>query len=217
MEQQNRTLAAGRYAFQTDAETRIAADVLAKLQPLPTSRFLDIGCGPGLLIEAIEPHVGSYVGIDSPDQIQIARRVSRSAELVSGDFLKTDFAGSFDRILIYSVIHCLPDFEAVLTFVSKSVGLLAIGGRLLIGDIPNFDTKTKFLASSAGAEFHSRWSQANKVAPARSENVIGSFTDAQVMAMIARFRLSGLLSYVLPQPPDLPFGHTREDLLIVRP
>jgi 2-polyprenyl-3-methyl-5-hydroxy-6-metoxy-1,4-benzoquinol methylase len=136
----DRTLAAGRYTFQAEAEKLIVPDVISKLQPLPTSSFLEIGCGPGLLISAIEPLVASCTGIDTDKQVALARSAT-NARLIAGRFEDINLNERFDRILIYAVIQCLPSIPAVESFILKAASLLPPQGRLLVGDIPNSDTK----------------------------------------------------------------------------
>ena len=46
---------------------------------------------------------------------------------------------------------------------------------------------------------------------------VASFGDDEILDFAKRYRSRGFHAYILPQPPGLPFGHTREDLLIVRP
>ena len=43
----------------------------------------------------------------------------------------------------------------------------------------------------------------------------GQYKDLQ--ALWQRYRAQGFHTYLMRQPADLPFGHTREDLLIERP
>jgi cyclopropane fatty-acyl-phospholipid synthase-like methyltransferase len=213
----NLTVAAGRYAFQAEAEKLIAADVIAKLQPQTNSRFLEIGCGPGLLLSAIEPLVASSVGIDVPSQIALAQHQTR-AKLIGARFEEVEIEETFDRILIYGVVSTLPDFGSVCLFIDKALSLLAPTGRLLIGDIPNSDTKSAFLASERGSRIQGEWTEkvSKTEAPAAKE-CIGHFSSKQILSLVAQYRSRGLLCYVLPQPPDLPFGYTREDMLIISP
>lgn len=212
----DRTLAASRYTFQAEAEKLIVPDVILKLQPLPTSSFLEIVCGPGLLISAIEPLVASCTGIDTDKQVALARSAT-NARLIAGRFEDINLNERFDRILIYAVIQCLPSIPAVESFILKAASLLSPQGRLLVGDIPNSDTKKVFLASEAGAAFHANWLASNHSPPPVNDHQgVGSFTSAEIHSLMADCRERGMLAYLLPQPADLPFGHTREDLLIVR-
>jgi cyclopropane fatty-acyl-phospholipid synthase-like methyltransferase len=212
----DKTVAAGRYAFQADAERLIAPDVIEKLELSAGHTFLEIGCGPGLLLSAAERVGAICTGIDIESQIDIAKETT-SARLIAGHFEKVELAERFDRMLIYSVIHCLPDFEAVKMFVAKAAALLAPQGRMLIGDIPNSDTKKAFLDSEVGAAFHADWLASNHSPPVVNEHSgVGSFTTAEIHSLMMDWRARGMLAYLLPQPASLPFGHTREDLLIVR-
>jgi hypothetical protein len=47
--------------------------------------------------------------------------------------------------------------------------------------------------------------------------MIGAFDDKTVLELAGRFRSEGFHAYMLPQPADLPFGRTREDMLVIRP
>jgi hypothetical protein len=122
----------------------------------------------------------------------------------------------------------LRDADEVVRFIAKAAGLLAPGGRLLVGDIPNVDKKRRFAESPEGRRFQVEWD----ALMADPENVreaewarehladtpaTAQFDDELVLAIMKRFRGDGLDVHCLPQPADLAFGHTREDLLIQRP
>lgn len=204
----NLTVASGRYSFQSEAETLIAADVSAKLGLQPHHSLLEIGCGPCLVLKDLAPLVRRCVGVDFQSQIELAS-VSANCELIGGRFEEIELDESFDRILIYSVIHVLPSFEDAQQFVAKAVGLLTPDGLLLVGDIPNSDLKAQFIASDFGKRFVVDWSRNLEHAqePVPLPNAICSFTQSQIE------RLSHNVTR-LKQPPNLPFGYTREDVLI---
>jgi hypothetical protein len=115
----------------------------------------------------------------------------------------------------------------LLPFIDAAAGLLRPQGRLLLGDLPNADHKRRFQESAAGQEFQTEWERLSKGATAedrlRVEDFVGGLTtagmfdDAVALEILAAMRSKGLHSYVLPQPEDLPFGRTREDILIVKP
>lgn len=218
----------GRRAVQAEAERLIVADILAKLTPAPTSRLLEIGCGSGNLLIPLAFHAASAVGLDHPAVIERAqaRFVDPSVTWIGGAFPETPIDGAFDRILIYSVLHYLPDIAAVEAFVLAAAQKLAPGGRLLLGDLPNVDGKSRFTASPAGIAFQAAWQAADASASNAAQPelqlhgdapMIGAFRDADILALVAALRRTGFHAYLLPQPPDLPFGRTREDILVVRP
>lgn len=107
------------------------------VRPKPGDRVLDIGCGPGELLEFM-PHV-EYFGFDlSPAYIESARRrygdrgrfycqrVSEASAFVQN-------AGSYDVALASGVLHHLDDREALELF-GIAHRALRPGGRLVTYD-----------------------------------------------------------------------------------
>ncbi|PZO80055.1 MAG: hypothetical protein DI629_07800 [Mesorhizobium amorphae] len=105
----------------------------------PVSAVLDAGCGPGVLSALAARHAGSVLGIDpSPAMLAIARERAgttlnlRFREARIGDEAALDGA-RFDLVLCSSVLEYLPDWEAGLSFLGRS---LRPGGTLLFS-LPN--------------------------------------------------------------------------------
>jgi trans-aconitate methyltransferase len=222
---------AARYATQEEAERLIVADLERKLELAPSHALLEIGCGPGNLLIPLSFRVKRAVGIDHPNVIARAmkRYSAGNLEWIGGEFPAVDPKGPFDRILTYAVLHYLEDFAAVTSFVDAASQLLAPGGRLILGDLPNADRKARFLATEEGRAFEAEWREKMKAAAASAgwqrdafeivaeSRLIGTFSDAQILELLRRARTNGFHAYVMRQPPDLPFGHTREDVVIERP
>jgi SAM-dependent methyltransferase len=102
----------------------------------PAGRTLDLGCGPGAFSDLFEK--GDYVGVDlNPRYIDHARRTRKGAFIVS-DAKHVDLPdGRFNQVLIFGLLHHLPDDE-VRGVLSECRRLLAPGGRVLvIEDIPS--------------------------------------------------------------------------------
>jgi 2-polyprenyl-3-methyl-5-hydroxy-6-metoxy-1,4-benzoquinol methylase len=215
----------GRYQTQAEAERRIVADVGKKLAIDPRDSLLDVGCGAGNLLIPLSFTTADAVGIDHPDVISFARRYSCDARVrwLAGQFPGVAINERFDCVLLYSVIQCIASFSELLPFIDAAADLLKPGGRLLIGDIPNSDKKRRFLESEAGQIFEMDWQKSRRENPGKESHVfdgatgIGTLSDAEILGLAARVRANGFDSYILPQPKDLPFGRTREDILIVRP
>ena len=144
----------------------------------------------------------------------------------AGFFPDVAVEGRFDRVLVYGVIHILPDWPTLLRFLDAAIGLLAPAGRLLIGDIPNSDRKKRFLGSEAGKIFDAEWKRRmaesgsgaaeDPFAVFSGTASVGTLDDKSLLGLLERYRARGHHTYVVPQRPDLPFGHTREDILIER-
>lgn len=113
----------------------IRAVIRRELRPGRGLRSLDLGCGPGAFADVF---LGDdYFGVDlNARYIDHARRTRKGTFLVS-DARKIDLPdGRFDQILIFGLLHHLPD-DYVRAVLAESTRLLAPGGRILaIEDIP---------------------------------------------------------------------------------
>ncbi len=113
----------------------IRARIRRELVLGPGRRSLDLACGPGAFSDLFEG--GDYVGIDlNRRYIDHARR-HRKGTFVVGDARKVELPDArFDQILIFGLLHHLPDAD-VRAVLSESRRLLAAGGHaLVIEDIP---------------------------------------------------------------------------------
>jgi SAM-dependent methyltransferase len=98
-------------------------------------RTLDLGCGPGEF--AGEFKGGDYVGADLNARYIAHAQHTRPGAFVVADARKVDLPDRrFDQILIFGLLHHLPD-DDVRAVLSEARRLLAPGGRVLaIEDIP---------------------------------------------------------------------------------
>jgi ubiquinone/menaquinone biosynthesis C-methylase UbiE len=98
-------------------------------------RSLDLGCGPGAFADLFE--LDDYVGVDMNRRyIEHARR-TRKGTFVVGDARKLELPDRrFDQVLIFGLLHHLPD-EDVRAVLAECRRVLEPGGRVLaIEDIP---------------------------------------------------------------------------------
>jgi SAM-dependent methyltransferase len=97
----------------------------------PGYRVLDLGCGTGGVLRALEPvcRDGVLIGMDLfPDALTLARR-RVACELVQGDVHHPPFTQPFDLIGSFDVLEHLDDDVGVLRSMHK---MLAPGGALLL-------------------------------------------------------------------------------------
>lgn len=217
----------GRYSFQEHDRLRAVADVIAKLEPRPSDRLLEIGCNAGSLLTPLSRLVSEAVGMDHPNLLERYRTagVPVNVQLFPGRWPDQRPEGNFDRVVVYSVLHYLPDAESIRKFVDSCLDVLKPGGRILLGDIVNPDAKRRFVASEYGQSFVQSWRERNQSQTdddaiaqrvfSELDIVSSLWDDRTIFDLLAHVRGRGFESYVLPQPDDLPFGHTREDILIV--
>jgi cyclopropane fatty-acyl-phospholipid synthase-like methyltransferase len=226
------TVLSGRYTTVKEAEKRIVADVAAKLALAADDDLLEIGCGVGNVLIPLSFLVRSATGLDHANCIAKLSTRFPSAEnitLLSGNFIDFEFDRTFPKILIYNLIQLLADGDEVCRFVMKAAKLLWPGGRLLVGDILNYEKHARIERTAVGQAWHKQFWQ--DVEGDRQRRVAGlsdcidkadydhefvRIDDALMFRLMAQLRSEGFESYLLPQPSDLPFGLFREDLLVTR-
>ncbi len=98
-------------------------------------RTLDLGCGPGAFADVFEGD--DYVGVDMNARYIDHARKSRRGAFIVGDARRVELpAARFDQILIFGLLHHLPDAD-VRAVLGECRRLLVPGGRILvIEDIP---------------------------------------------------------------------------------
>ena len=126
---------------------------VARILDLRPKRVLEIGCGVGLLLHKIAPHCDSYVGVDfSASAIESIRQWTRNraefgnVELLQRTAVELDdlSAGSFDTIVINSVIQYFPDVDYFLRMLRSAVRLLRPNGCIFVGDVRHLGTLEAF-------------------------------------------------------------------------
>jgi SAM-dependent methyltransferase len=103
----------------------------------PGSHILDIGCGYGrLCAELATQGYTNVIGIDSSvgmiargkaEHPRLDLRVAQSAELPFED-------GSFDAVLLFAVLTCIPEDEKLRRLVAEITRVLQPGGILYLSD-----------------------------------------------------------------------------------
>ena len=112
-------------------------------------------------------------------------------------------------------------------FLSKIKDLVEDGGRVLIGDVPNYDKLERFLATNRGKSFSKEWEKLKEKEKSKevavtqffSEDNVSSivFNDDLILEILNYFRNNNFNSYLLEQKHNLPFGNSREDIIVNHP
>lgn len=219
-------LVVGRHSFHTEVEPLIVHDVIQKLRPQPDDRLLEVGCGLGALLTPLSIHVSEATGIDHPSCIRryTQSNVPDNVKLIPGEWPATQGKGTFDRILVYSVLHYLPNAEAAREFIYACLSVLNPSGSLMLGDIPNLDRQRRFSASKFGKRFDAEWAERKAtLSPehhtrdqifAETERNPPFLSDDFIVELLADTRRRGMESHVVGQPEGLPMCYSREDVLI---
>lgn len=215
-------------SYREGFEPAIFQDILAKAGNLALAgkTIVDIGPGcaglPRLIIEHCAARGHALVLVDSQemlDHLPDAAGVRKIAGFYPdcGDAL-APLKGKVDVIICYSVFHYIFVEAAFWRFIDDAIDLLAPGGQLLIGDIPNVSKRKRFFTSDAGIRFHQEFMKTTDKPVVRHDNVEhGRIDDAAILGVIMRCRAQGCDAYWLPQSPALPMANRREDVLVIKP
>lgn len=215
-------------SYRAGKEPAIFADIIAKLPALRRhgSVVLDVGPGcsevPKLLIRHAVEHAQELHLVDSEEmlaQLEDSPGVHKTAGFYPDcpELVQT-LSGRVDAVIVYSVLHYLFVDTSLWRFLDTTLGLLAPGGALLIGDIPNISMRKRFFASSTGRRFHREFTGRDEDPPIHWNRIEpDQIDDSVVLAILQRVRAAGFHGYVMPQPAELPQSNRREDIVVVRP
>ncbi|MEV0089490.1 class I SAM-dependent methyltransferase [Saccharopolyspora sp. NPDC050642] len=112
-------------------------------------RVLELGCGTGMLMHRLHPHVDAYVGTDvaadavrklsasAPKGVEIVQAAAHEARSAP---VQEAIAAAFPRaqpdcVLLNSVTQCFPSVEYLRAVVHDAIGMVAPGGSVVIGDV----------------------------------------------------------------------------------
>ncbi len=215
--------------YRARKEENIFLDIENKLGNLKKKNQLVLDIGPGcsglafMIIDFCRKQGHTLVLIDSqemlnhlPDESFIVKIPAYYPQECLWVFDK--YAGSFNVILSYSVLHYVFAEGNLFDFLDRSLSLLADDGEVLLGDIPNISKRKRFFSSRNGIEFHKKYTGSDEE-PEVSFNILepGQIDDAVIAGIIARCQFSGFDAYCLPQPADLPMSNRRDDIFIRKP
>jgi 2-polyprenyl-6-hydroxyphenyl methylase/3-demethylubiquinone-9 3-methyltransferase len=136
----------------------VRLDYVKQRIALSGASVLDVGCGAGLLSEALAREGASVVAIDlAPELIKVAKlhklesQVSVDYRLQSVESLAAEQPGSFDAIACMEMLEHVPDPAAI---IAACATLLKPGGRLFLSTLNR--TPAAFALAIVGAEYVAR-------------------------------------------------------------
>ncbi|MCY1041447.1 amino acid adenylation domain-containing protein [Corallococcus sp. bb12-1] len=134
-----------------------AEDIVGQVRALRPERVLELACGTGMLLFQLAPHCASYVGTDfsqvSLDYVrrQVESQGTRFANVRLERRLADDFQGiepgSFDAVILSSVVQYFPDIDYLLKVLEGSLRAVREGGFIFLGDLRDFTLLEAFHTS----------------------------------------------------------------------
>ncbi len=131
-------------------------DWIDSISPLKSQRVLDVGCGGGILAEAMARKGAEVLGIDLADKsLKVAQLHALEAEVtglsyrqVAAEALAAEMPGEFDAVTCMEMLEHVPDPAAI---VQACAALVRPGGWVFLSTI-NRNPKS-FLLVIVGAEY----------------------------------------------------------------
>ena len=128
---------------------------VARIRELAPRRVLEIGCGTGLLLFRVAPHCERYVGVDLAqhglDRIAAglpgAGLTNVQLHRGAAHEVRSLVSGSFDTIVVNSVVQYFPDAGYLVDVTTAALALLEPGGSLFLGDVRSRDHQPLFAAA----------------------------------------------------------------------
>jgi 2-polyprenyl-6-hydroxyphenyl methylase/3-demethylubiquinone-9 3-methyltransferase len=131
---------------------------VAQRLPLRGARVLDVGCGAGLLSEALAKEGAQVSALDlAPELVEVAKLhllesgLQVDYRLLSVEAMAAEMPASFDAITCMELLEHVPDPGSVL---QACASLLKPGGKLFVSTLNR--TPLAFAAAIVGAEYLAR-------------------------------------------------------------
>ena len=125
---------AGRWSFMRELDEAARYAVIAAFvdRLAPTGAVLDVGCGEGLLVDALRPHgYRRYLGVDVSDAAiaQVASRADASTAFLAADAEGETPPGPWDVVVFNESVYYFRDPLATLR---RYESVLAKGGAFVV-------------------------------------------------------------------------------------
>jgi amino acid adenylation domain-containing protein/thioester reductase-like protein len=129
------------------------SNTVERILELQPRRVLEIGCGVGLILQNIAPLCEVYVGTDFSKSAldQLGQWIAMRADLSHVRLLQRaantllDFKdGSFDTVILNSVVQYFPDIDYLHAVIRSCARLLSENGNIFIGDVRHLGSLSTF-------------------------------------------------------------------------
>ncbi len=183
------------------------------------ARVLEIGCASGFVMRQVAPLAGSYLAVDisrrNLDRVINRARAMGLPQVSTRQMAAHDIdifePGSFDLIILDSVVESFPGYGYLRAVLDKALELLSPAGAIFLGSIWDLDRRDAYFADLAD---HAR-QHPGPAARSRRESVGDLFVSRDFFRDYARERADGLdLEFSLPDAPGFEPADYEFDLLL---
>ncbi|NES88127.1 polyketide synthase [Okeania sp. SIO2B9] len=122
-------------------------NTLERIRSLNPTQVLEVGCGTGILLFALAQDIRRYVGTDISQAAisYIQKQLNQNSELGSkvelhhrsAHNLPSLKSGTFDAIILNSVVQYFPSIDYLENVIKQLIPLLCSHGSIFIGDVRN--------------------------------------------------------------------------------
>jgi len=112
------------------------------------AEILEVGCGSGLITEALASHSARYHAVD-PSPVAVRRNIEAAVvqgvtitgQALFGHEVADAVPGEFDLLIVASTVQFLPDLDYVLSLLARLSQRLRPGGHILLADLIDPDVE----------------------------------------------------------------------------
>ncbi len=165
---------------------------------------LDLCCGAGLFSIPISDAVSNVTAVDFAQPL--VDRVNSHNKAIQGDVIEAKFPqAKYDRVVIYAGIQYF-SYRDIVRLVERIYTLLAPGGSLFLGDVPDQSRIWNFFNSPEreGVYFDTVKNE---------KPIIGTWIDPSWLEKLSRHLGFSKFTFI-EQPKDFPYTHYRFDALL---
>ena len=237
----NEVCASGRHSLVGRRVIRqIESDATHKLRLSSTDTLLDLGCGTGLISVNLSKKVSDMVGLDFGREVLLRAKDNfvvgnDNIAFIQADITALPFRNEvFSKVLCYSVVHYLNDYEEFREALLEMARVCRPGGLVLVGDIPEKNKKelwvkggrrkgelmVPYLTRKLRGKIVQQKYRVSVLLDERRRSKLNisspqaagiSYDTENILRICAEIGVKGC---ILDQPGSLPLGHTHVDLVL---
>jgi ubiquinone/menaquinone biosynthesis C-methylase UbiE len=130
--------------IQSDSYESITHEILYYCSDVKKGKFLEVGCGNGLLLRNFVTVFSEVYGVDLSDElVEVAKKEVPQAKIFISEGKNLNFPdNTFDCAVANSIYQYFPDEKYALEVTQEMLRVVKRGGKIYIGDVYNLGLKS---------------------------------------------------------------------------